>query len=75
MMEVFVITAFVLWVVAIVLAAVAGPVVVIGGLCYAFAGPETRMKMIGWAPGVEHGVRNTVALVRALRGRSPEAVE
>lgn len=75
MVEALAITAFVIWTIGIILAMLSLPVVVIGGLCYAFAGPETRMKMVGWAPGVQHGVRQTVGLARALRGRSPEAVE
>jgi len=75
MIEALAITAFVIWTIGIILAMLAVPVAVVGGACYAFAGPETRMKMIGWAPGVQHGVRKTLGLVRALRGRSPGAVE
>lgn len=75
MIEALAITAFVIWTIGIILAMLAVPVVVVGGLCYAFAGPETRMKMIGWAPGFHHGVRKTVGLSRALRGRSPEGAE
>ena len=46
-----------------------------GAAAYVLAGPEFRLKMVGWAPGVEDGVRRTVRLARALRGRSPGAAE
>ncbi len=43
----------------------------VGAVVYVLAGPELRSRMIGWAPGVKHGVKETLGLARALRDRSP----
>ncbi len=43
----------------------------IGAVVYVLAGPELRSRMIGWAPGVKYGVKETLGLARALRDRSP----
>lgn len=43
---------------------------IIGAFIYLIAGPEFRMKMVGWAPGVEHGVKKTLGLAQALQDRS-----
>jgi hypothetical protein len=71
MVEALAITLFALMVIATVVALLAVPTVFIGGLVYAYAGPELRMKMIGWAPGVKHGVRKTLGLARALQSQPP----
>jgi hypothetical protein len=69
MVQTLAITLFSLMVVATFVALLAVPTVFIGGLVYAFAGPELRMKMIGWAPGVKHGVKKTLGLAQALQSR------
>ena len=60
-----------LYLVAVPLVLLAVPVVIIGGFVYLVAGPEFRMQMLGWAPGVQHGVKKTLGLARELRDRSP----
>lgn len=59
--------------VPIVLLAV--PALVIGAVAYVLAGPETRLRMLGWAPGFDHGVRTTLGLVRELQDPPPAESE
>ncbi|NKB86597.1 MAG: hypothetical protein GKS06_00045 [Acidobacteria bacterium] len=75
MAQALAITMFILMVMATFVVLLAVPTVFIGGLVYAFAGPELRMKMIGWAPGVKHGVRKTLGLARDLQSQPSEGSE
>ena len=59
-----------LYIIVIPLVVVAVPAFVIGALVYVLAGPELRDRMVGWAPGVQHGVKKTLGLARALQNRS-----
>ncbi len=62
---------------AVLIVLVAGPlvlltvtVVIIGGFVYLVAGPEFRVQMLGWAPGVQHGVKKSLEQAQAFRDRS-----
>lgn len=57
--------------IAFPLVLLAVPALIVGGFVYLIAGPQFRLKMVGWAPGVQHGVKKTLALAQALQGRSP----
>ena len=60
-----------LYIIAVPLVLVAVPAFVIAAFVYVLAAPELRMRMVGWAPGVQHGVKKTLGLARALQSRSP----
>ena len=64
-----------LYIIVIPLVLVAVPAFVIGAFAYVLVGPELRARMGGWAPGVQHGVRMTLGLARALQSRSPGGAE
>lgn len=59
-----------LYLVAIPLMLLAGPAMILFAITYLLAGPEFRIRMVGWAPGFRHGVRQTALLAKALQGRS-----
>ena len=64
-----------LYLILIPLVLVAVPAFLIGALVYVLAGPDLRSRMVGWAPGVQHGVSKILGLARALQSRSPGAPE
>lgn len=59
--------------IAVPLILLAVPAAVLFGLTYLLAGPEFRMRMVGWAPGVRHGVRRTLLLAEQFKRRSAGA--
>lgn len=47
----------------------------VGAVVYVLAGPETRARMAGWAPGFRHGFSTTLGLARGLRDRRSRGSE
>ena len=73
--DLFALIVILLYLIVAILVPLATVVLIVGAFTYLLAGPEFRMKMVGWAPGLAHGVRKTVGLAQALQERSAGEAE